>query len=570
MNNNISSGDETRQFKPLNTEQIKQANNTGGQNRTRPNGTVPNGARPNSTGPNGQPGPANRNGQTRQISSVQPGQANRHGPNRPGQTSQTVQINSVQTRRSADEFNKTRVMQTVRPGGQTAEKITPRPGNNGANTSVPRRPTDNGGTVRNGNAADSKTRIMKAVLPDRSNSRSIVRAQSRPAPVFTQTRPNGPGRKNQLSGKKRSNGYGTEAVTGTLNSVMKAIIYIVFVLVTSGFLSYFGITVCNDVFAFVKSDDETEVVIPEFATIDDIAEELADKNIIRYPSIFKLYAQLRRDSGEYVAGEYTITPSMNYDLLLSRFKAKPKPREEVRITIPEGYTIDQIIDLFVSKDMGTREGFIDVIQNGDFSQYDFNWFIAELEANMSPDRKYRLEGYLFPDTYFFYTNSDEKTIIYKFLSNFNNKFAEKYKNRCAELGYTVDQIVTLASMIQAEAKYASEFSLVSSVFHNRLNNPNGPTQGRLESDPTVQYILEEHQADLDPALLETDNPYNTYKRKGLPPGPICNPGLNAIQFALYPAKTDYLYFVAFPNGYHKFAADLNTHHMNIIEARGGG
>jgi UPF0755 protein len=220
--------------------------------------------------------------------------------------------------------------------------------------------------------------------------------------------------------------------------------------------------------------------------------------------------------------------------------------------------------------MGTREGFIDVIQNGDFSEYSFNWFIAEIDKNKSPDRKYRLEGYLFPDTYYFYSDSDEYTILYKLLTNFNDKFEESYKQRCDELGYTVDQVITLASMVQAEAKYASEYPIVSSVFHNRLNDPNGPTVGFLQSDPTIQYNLKEHKTVLEQSDTEIDDPYNTYIHKGLPPGPICNPGVDAIANALYPAETDYLYFVARTNGMHLFAATIDEHNNNIATARAGG
>jgi UPF0755 protein len=260
---------------------------------------------------------------------------------------------------------------------------------------------------------------------------------------------------------------------------------------------------------------------------------------------------------------------MNYDLLLSKFKAQVKARETVSITIPEGYTVDQIIDIFVSKGMGTRDSFIDVIQNGDFSDYSFNWFIDEIDKNKSPDRKYRLEGYLFPDTYYFYSDSDAFTIIYKLLKNFNDKFEETYKQRCNDLKYTVDEIITLASMIQAEAKYPSEFSSVSSVFHNRLKNPNGETAGFLQSDPTIQYNLKEHKAVLDPSDTEIDDPYNTYMYKGLPPGPICNPSVDAIAFALYPAETGYLYFYAKPDGTHLFASTLEEQNNNIAAVRGG-
>lgn len=557
MNNNNSGGsDETRSFKPLNLDST--------------NKEVPAGQEHTRTAGQGKTRPA--------------GQGQGQGQTRPAGQNRTRPAGQGQVRRRPahpDEENSgTRVMQAVPPAHSAYNpQHSRRPGADDHIKTIYRKDALPRAAGRPGSAqvSDSQTRVMKAVTPDQSGTvrnGENVRQATHPITAVVH-RPPGRGkavgmRPAPKKGRRDDDGGGGgEAVSGALTSVMKAIIYIVFVLVISGFLSYFGITMCNDVFAFVKPDDETEITVPEYATINDISRILGSNDIIRYPSVFKLYAKLRHDSGEFIAGDYTVTPSMNYDLLLSKFKAQVKVRETVSITIPEGYTIDQIVDILVSKGLGTREGFIDVIQNGDFSKYSFNWFITEIEKNKSPDRKYRLEGYLFPDTYYFYSDSDEYTIIYKLLKNFNDKFDESYKKRCEELGYTVDQIITLSSMVQAEAKYASEYAKVSSVFHNRLNNPNGPTVGLLQSDPTIQYILTEHKAVLDKTDMEKDSPYNTYIYKGLPPGPIGNPSINAIQYALYPAETDYLYFVANSEGYHLFAATLEEHNNNRIAVSGG-
>ncbi len=350
---------------------------------------------------------------------------------------------------------------------------------------------------------------------------------------------------------------------GPLLNVLKALLYIVFVFAAAGMLSYFAISVGNDVFALVKSDAEYTVVVPEGADIDDIADILAENGIIKYPTVFKIYSMLRKDNGNFVAGEYSITPAQDYDDLLYAFKPKKPKRTEVSVTIPEGYTVDDIIDLFVSKGMGTREGFVDAIQNYDFEF----WFLDELQGNMDPARPYRLEGYLFPDTYYFYSDSSEETILYKMLSNFNAKFPEEYKIRCEELGMTVDQVITLASIIQMEAKYADEYGKVSSVFHNRMNKPR-ETNGKLESDATIQYALDERKQDLTEADLNMDSPYNTYLYAGLPPGPISNPCLNAINWAMYPDKTDYYYFVATKTGRSLFAETLSEHNKNVASVRG--
>ena len=348
----------------------------------------------------------------------------------------------------------------------------------------------------------------------------------------------------------------------TVLSVIKAIVYIIFVLITSVALSVFGISVANDMFAFVKSDEAVRVTVPQNVTLDELSQILAEEGVIRYPRIFKLYAIYKaHDDMEYIGGEYTVSPMTNYSGLLAEFKEK-EVTGTVRITIPEGYTTDDIIDLFVNRyGIGTREGFIDVIQNSDFSDY---WFVRELEnGGANPDRIYRLDGYLFPDTYEFYLNSSEQTVINRLLRRFSQIFTREYRNQCAELGFTVDQIVTLASMIEKEAAAPSEFFNVSSVFHNRLKIPD--VFPRMESDATVVYAIE-HDTGERTVDLRYDSPYNTYLYDGLPPGPIANPSASAMLAALMVPETSFYYFVS-GNGVTYFSETKEEHDQRIAEIR---
>ncbi len=348
----------------------------------------------------------------------------------------------------------------------------------------------------------------------------------------------------------------------TVLSLIKAIVYIIFVLISAVALSVFGISVANDMFAFVKSDEAVQVTIPPNATLDELAQILADEGVIRYPRIFKLYAiHKAHDDMEYIAGDYTVSPMTNYSGLLYEFKEK-EVTGTVRITIPEGYTTDDIIDLFVNRyGIGTREGFVNVIQNGDFSDY---WFVRELEENgVNPNRIYRLDGYLFPDTYDFYLNSSEQTVINRLLRRFSQIFTREYRNQCAELGFTVDQIVTLASMIEKEAAAPSEFFNVSSVFHNRLKIPD--VFPRMESDATVVYAIE-HDTGERTVDLHYDSPYNTYMYDGLPPGPIANPSASAMLAALMVPETSFYYFVS-GNGVTYFSETKEEHDRHIEEIR---
>ena len=354
-------------------------------------------------------------------------------------------------------------------------------------------------------------------------------------------------------------------------SIIKAITYIVSIIVVSVFLAVFIILVGNDVYAFVKDDRVVEITIPEYATVNDISAILYENGLIEYPTVFKLYTNLNMSDKEkeqginFVAGAYSLTPMKNYVELISAFKPQ-KPRGTSRITIPEGYTTDQIINLFVSKGIGTKEGYVDVINNYDFDY----WFIDELEENGWKDgRYYRLDGYLFPDTYEFYNASSEEVVIGKLLRRFNEVFVDSYAQKAKELGYTVDELLTLASMIEKEGGTQSDFFNISSVFNNRLKNPaNYPY---LESDATIVYALEHETGEhVNPTHEHTayETPYNTYTNRGLPPGPIANPSASAIRAALYPADTNYYYFYSVSSSVTLYASTYTEHLANIQRASG--
>lgn len=366
-----------------------------------------------------------------------------------------------------------------------------------------------------------------------------------------------------------------------LTSLLKAIIYIVFVLVISGAISYFAITVANDVFAFVKSDEEITISIPDGITVKELGKILEENGVIKYSGVFDFYAKLRDKNPTFVAGEYTVTPSLNYDELMRVFaKSTSTVAETVVVVIPEGYTVKKIVDTLVDKyGLSSKEELYEVIQNYEFDY----WFIKQLDENISEQRMYRLEGYLYPDTYYYYTNASAVTIINKMLKNFDVKmkqtfknstvegadYIEKINNLCKSRNKTFDEIVNLASLIQMEGKHDAEFGTISSVFNNRMNNPGYQTNGYLESDATLYYILQDDPPEkLTYEHLKMDHPYNTRVYKGLPPGPITNPTYLAINYALYPENTKYYYFVAKKDGYNLFAKTLKEHNENIKIALG--
>ncbi len=409
----------------------------------------------------------------------------------------------------------------------------------------------------------TKTTDMSALSHGTSPSRAPVKNVS---VKHTPTSPPTVARAPEPKKKKRS--PGNDEGGNTVVSVIKAVVYIIFVLIISVFLSISVITVANDVFAFVKSDEVVEVTIPEYATLSEVSEILYKNDIIKYPTVFKLYAVAENLDGEFLAGTYPVTPMMNYETLLGEFKEKPVSGT-VTITIPEGYTTDEIINLMVSHGVGTKEGYVDVIQNGEFDY----WFLDDLEASgRTANRMYRLDGYLFPDTYEFYKSSSEEVVINKLLKRFGQIFTKEYRDQCYALGYTVDEMITLASMIEKEAASPSEFFLVSSVFHNRLNNK--WSFPRLESDATVLYVIAHDKGErpktVTPQDLQYSTPYNTYLYEGFPPGPIANPSASAMLASLSPVSTEYYYFYYMSSrGRTVYSATKSEHDAYIAADRQG-
>lgn len=350
--------------------------------------------------------------------------------------------------------------------------------------------------------------------------------------------------------------------------IIKLVLYIAFVALSSYFLSTAIINVGNDVFAFVKEDREIIVNIPEGADTGDIAEILYDAGVIEHPTIFKMYAKFRISkrsylTGEYLSGEQTVNPMMNFDTLINTLADYERSVSgTVRITIPEGLTVDETIDLLVSKGVGKKEDYTEALQ--EFA-YDYKFATPLTKENISEYRfdtnySYRLEGYLFPDTYDFYLNENPISALDKFLVNFNRKFEEEFYQQCEKKGMTVDEVITLASMIEKEGNNAADYYYISSVFHNRLKN--SASFPYLNSDASLQYALQEREGlyGLDTTL---DHPYNTYKYKGLPPGPICNPGIEAIYAALYPESTSYYYFYTKKNGTTVYSRTYEEHQRYV-------
>ncbi|MBE7048050.1 MAG: endolytic transglycosylase MltG [Ruminococcaceae bacterium] len=312
----------------------------------------------------------------------------------------------------------------------------------------------------------------------------------------------------------------------------------------------YALTVWQD-YCGAANGQRVEITIASGSGTADIAAVLAEQEVIQKPFWFRFFSKLQGHDGTFQQGVFYLQQKTGYEELYETLKHSQNQSEQVRVTIPEGYELRQIADVLEKEGLIDRERFYHVVEKGNFDY----WFLKNL-----PKRENRLEGYLFPDTYMFQKGAGEEAVIRTMLDRFDEIYTETFRKRAKELSMTDDEIITLASIIEREAMGDEDRKLVAGVFHNRLKNGSYPY---LESCATVQYILKERKAILSVADTKISSPYNTYQNPGLPVGPIASPGLEAIEAALYPAQTDYLFFVLDSDGKHLFAKTFEEHQGNM-------
>ena len=326
-----------------------------------------------------------------------------------------------------------------------------------------------------------------------------------------------------------------------------------------------------DVLAFGREDHKVTITISSTDDIDDIAQKLKSANLIRYPGLFKLYASFAVDEGEIQPGIWDLNTLYDYHALVNMMSPSSH-RSVVTIMIPEGSSCRQIFELLQEKRVCTVEALESYAATGDLGDH---WFLDGLTRG----DKYCLEGYLFPDTYEFYTNDSPANVLGKMLGNFDKRVDDSLREKLTELNahisdmmrkdgrgndyisshqFTMADVVTVASLIEKETASADEGYTVASVIYNRLFAWHG-TPSYLNIDASVIYALD-GKTDLTAEDLQVDSPYNTYTNTGLTPGPITNPGLSSIEAALEPQDTDYYYYVLDPEtGVHHFSRTLEEH-----------
>ncbi len=357
------------------------------------------------------------------------------------------------------------------------------------------------------------------------------------------------------------------------SSIFSGIILTIIILTISTVIALTGITVGLEFLGIGKSTSTIKLNIEESYSIDDIADALYNKGIINSKFLFKLCVDIKNAEDKIVAGDIELKPSMSYNDKINALMTSRQSFETVDITFPEGTTLYEAAKML--KENGVISSVTDFI-------YDFNslklGYDYEDIIDSGSEKFFAMEGYFYPDTYQFYLDSDNETVISTIRNVFDTKFTDEMKARAEELNYTLDEVITIASIVQLESATVEEMPTIASIFSNRIKD--GPYNrfneyiARLQSDPTSNYysktitsVASELQNYTTAEVNAFKDKYDTYEREGLPVGPICNPGIDAINAVLYPEDTDYFYFchdIKTKKGY--YAKTLSEHNENLVKA----
>ncbi len=362
---------------------------------------------------------------------------------------------------------------------------------------------------------------------------------------FSNTRPTKPAQPiSQASRQQRPTNENKSKKKIVINSTIAVLC--AFVLIISTALSAIAISCINDILAISRSDELVTVNVPNGATTDEVIDLLAENDLIKQKLFCKIFyngitfvkninKSEKPAEPVYINGVHYVEKNLGLEGYLTEFKETPKSAETISLVFPEGWTIYQMFDKIQEFGVCSKQELLSSLTGTDFD-YDF---FKEIPQNIN--RTFALEGYFYPDTYEFYEQSDANSIIKKFLDTTEKRWTDEYEQQRVKLGLTRDEVMIIASIIQREAANQEQMGLVSSVLHNRLNH--SVSWPLLGCDSTANYVKYYVAANVSPAeAINFEQKYNTYISQGLPPGPICNPGDDAIYAALFPEDTSYYYF----------------------------
>lgn len=345
---------------------------------------------------------------------------------------------------------------------------------------------------------------------------------------------------------------------------MNPFLYLICVLLVSALLAGVGWLLASDLCAFNKAEQTATVTVSADDTVATVADKLHEAGLIQYKWFFRIFAAVAHADEKIGTGTYELSTDMDYRALIMgmRNASGNLNSETVRVTIPEGYTVRQIIDLLSEKGVNTQEQLLEAAQTATF---DFD-FIDNSSEDIS-----RLEGYLFPDTYDFYVNERPASALKRLMTNFDARLDEERMDLVESSGHSLKEIITIASLIEKETDGTDQANIASVIYNRLEDNGSHGTYKMLNIDASLLYALPDH---VGPIITneekQTKSPYNLYQNAGLPPTPIANPGLDAIDAALNPSATDYYYYALGIDGKHHFSQTLEQHNAFLNSDEYGG
>ncbi len=342
------------------------------------------------------------------------------------------------------------------------------------------------------------------------------------------------------------------------NSLFGGVILVVVILTVSLVLAVGGISIGMEYYGIGKTDEDIRFNIPAGSTNSEIADILVNEGVIKNKKLFMLALKIEKPAAIY-PGDITLQPSSGYSEIIENLSQMRESYKTVSITFTEGESLLEIANKLEKNEVCSAEDFLFEFNKN--QGYDF-----ENDIDDNGDMFYRMEGYFYPDTYEFYVEDSASNVTKKLREQFEKKY-ETVKSKIKNSGMSLNEVMTLASIVQLEAASESEMPKVASVFLNRLDDPD--TYPMLQSDTTTNYINDviKVEADNTASIEHYTECYDTYKCKGLPAGPICNPGMAAINAVLDPKKTDYYYFCNnLKTGETFYAKTLDEHEENLVKA----
>ncbi len=421
---------------------------------------------------------------------------------------------------------------------------------------------NNSAVRRNAEEDNSKTKTMQRNAVEQAQQRTgssqtrhtgtqpIKKRPQREYEVISENKSDAKNKKKKKETKKKKS-----------NHLARLIALLAVIVVISVSLSAVIISFGRDMLGVGRSSETVVVTVQDGATVNDIAQMLKDDGIIKNPKFFRLFSKISKTDSLFIAGDHEVRADMAYETLIKALTSDAISDENaVSVTFVEGTTLPEAAEALEIEGVCNADDFIEAFNKADNYGLEYEKHMPAFSNN---SKFYKMEGYLFPDTYTFYKDMSPDLVCQKILKNFDSKITPDMYAKMDSEKMSLDDVIILASIVQKEAGTAQDMPLVASVFLNRLKNSN--TYPRLQSDATSTYVedtIKPHISEIDQELFDA---YDTYTCTGLPAGAICNPGLDAINAVLNPAKTDYFYFYSDMKTGETFFAETYEEHLANID-----